>query len=33
MQRLIMDMLPMISVALRHAADHRGKTAMVALAI
>jgi hypothetical protein len=33
MQRLIMDMPLMISAAIRHAADHHGKTGVVALAI
>lgn len=33
MQRLIMDMPLMISAAIRHAADHHGKTEVVALAI
>jgi len=33
MQRLIMDMPRMISAAIRHAADHHGKTEVVALAI
>ena len=33
MQRLIMDMPLMISAALRHAADHHGKTGVMALAI
>lgn len=33
MQRLIMDMPRMISAAIRHVADHRGKTEVVALAI
>jgi hypothetical protein len=33
MHRLIMDMPLMISAAIRHAADHHGKTGVVALAI
>ena len=33
MQRLIMNMPLMISAAIRHAADHHGKTEVVALAI
>ena len=33
MQRLIMDMPLTISAARRHAADHHGKTEVVALAI
>ena len=33
MQRLIMDMLLMISAAIRHAANHRGKTEVGALGV